>query len=71
MRPRLSVNAQTREFLDFLMSSPFLGDLPAPVHSSDRRYSSMPGNCAGHSAHRATPSWRGRRWPAPRELVTP
>lgn len=34
MRPRLAVNAQTREFLDFLMTSPFLPDLPAPV---DRR----------------------------------
>jgi uncharacterized protein (DUF2236 family) len=34
MRPRLSVNAQTREFLDFLMASPFFPDLPAPV---DRR----------------------------------
>ncbi|HEX2213098.1 MAG TPA: oxygenase MpaB family protein [Mycobacterium sp.] len=34
MRPRLSVNAQTREFLDFLMTSPFFPDLPAPV---DRR----------------------------------
>ncbi|MEO3759465.1 oxygenase MpaB family protein [Mycobacterium sp. B14F4] len=34
MRPRLSVNAQTREFLDFLMTSPFFPNLPAPV---DRR----------------------------------
>ena len=34
MRPRLSVNAQTREFLDFLMASPFFPDLPAPI---DRR----------------------------------
>lgn len=34
MRPRLAVNAQTREFLDFLMTAPFLPDLPAPV---DRR----------------------------------
>lgn len=34
MRPRLSVNSQTREFLDFLMTAPFFGDLPAPV---DRR----------------------------------
>jgi uncharacterized protein (DUF2236 family) len=31
MRPRLSVNAQTREFIDFLMTSPFFPDLPAPV----------------------------------------
>ena len=34
MRPRLSVNAQTREFVDFLLTSPLFGDLPAPV---DRR----------------------------------
>ncbi|MGO4446762.1 oxygenase MpaB family protein [Mycobacterium sp. 2YAF39] len=34
MRPKLSVNAQTREFIDFLMTSPFFPDLPAPV---DRR----------------------------------
>jgi uncharacterized protein (DUF2236 family) len=34
MRPRLSVNAQTREFIDFLMTSPFFPDLPGPV---DRR----------------------------------
>jgi uncharacterized protein (DUF2236 family) len=34
MRPRLAVNAQTREFLGFLMTSPFFPDLPAPV---DRR----------------------------------
>jgi uncharacterized protein (DUF2236 family) len=34
MRARLSVNAQTREFIDFLMTSPFLPNLPGPV---DRR----------------------------------
>ncbi|HET6731913.1 oxygenase MpaB family protein [Mycobacterium sp.] len=34
MRPRLSVNAQTREFVDFLMTSPFFGELPGPL---DRR----------------------------------
>jgi uncharacterized protein (DUF2236 family) len=34
MRPRLSVNAQTREFLDFLMTSPFFPDLPERL---DRR----------------------------------
>ncbi|MCT7662003.1 oxygenase MpaB family protein [Mycobacterium deserti] len=34
MRPKLCVNAQTREFIDFLMTSPFFPDLPAPV---DRR----------------------------------
>ena len=34
MRPRLSVNAQTREFVDFLMTSPFYPDLPEMI---DRR----------------------------------
>ena len=34
MRPRLCVNAQTREFLDFLLTSPVFPDLPAPL---DRR----------------------------------
>lgn len=28
MRPKLSVNAQTREFVDFLLTSPFFPDLP-------------------------------------------
>lgn len=28
MRPKLSVNAQTREFIDFLLTSPFFPDLP-------------------------------------------
>lgn len=28
MRPRLNVNAQTREFVDFLLTSPFFPDLP-------------------------------------------
>jgi uncharacterized protein (DUF2236 family) len=28
MRPRLNVNPQTREFVDFLMTSPFFPDLP-------------------------------------------
>jgi uncharacterized protein (DUF2236 family) len=31
MRPKLSVNAQTREFVDFLMTSPFFPDLPEAV----------------------------------------
>jgi uncharacterized protein (DUF2236 family) len=34
MRSQLSVNAQTREFVDFLMTSPFFPNLPEPV---DRR----------------------------------
>lgn len=31
MRPRLCVNAQTREFIEFLMTSPFFPDLPEPA----------------------------------------
>jgi uncharacterized protein (DUF2236 family) len=31
MRPKLSVNAQTREFVDFLMTSPFFPALHGPV----------------------------------------
>jgi uncharacterized protein (DUF2236 family) len=38
MRPRLSVNAQTREFIDFLMTSPLFGDLPAPVDRPLHRF---------------------------------
>jgi uncharacterized protein (DUF2236 family) len=38
MRPRLSVNAQTREFLDFLMTSPFFPDLPGPLDRPVRRF---------------------------------
>jgi uncharacterized protein (DUF2236 family) len=34
MRPKLSVNAQTREFVDFLLTSPFFPDLPDAL---DRR----------------------------------
>jgi uncharacterized protein (DUF2236 family) len=33
-RPKLSVNAQTREFIDFLLTSPFFPELPAAM---DRR----------------------------------
>ena len=38
MRPKLSVNAQTREFIDFLMTSPFLPDLPGPVDRCLHRF---------------------------------
>jgi uncharacterized protein (DUF2236 family) len=31
MRPKLSVNAQTREFIDFMLTAPFLPDLPATL----------------------------------------
>ena len=38
MRPRLSVNAQTREFIDFLMTSPFFPNLPGPVDRQLHRF---------------------------------
>lgn len=38
MRPKLSVNAQTREFLDFLMTSPFFPDLPDPIDRQLHRF---------------------------------
>jgi len=34
MRPKLSVNAQTREFIEFLLTSPFFPNMPEPL---DRR----------------------------------
>ena len=38
MRSRLSVNAQTREFIDFLMTSPFVPNLPGPVDRQLHRF---------------------------------
>ena len=38
MRPRLSVNAQTREFIDFLMTSPFFPDLPGALDRQLHRF---------------------------------
>jgi uncharacterized protein (DUF2236 family) len=38
MRSRLSVNAQTREFVDFLMTSPFFPNLPGPVDRQLHRF---------------------------------
>lgn len=38
MRPMLSVNAQTREFIDFLMTPPFFPDLPGPVDRQLHRF---------------------------------
>ena len=50
MRPRLSVNGQTREFLDFLMTSPFFGDLPGPVDRQLHRF-------AIHAGMSRAPQW--------------
>ncbi len=38
MRPKLSVNAQTREFIDFLMTSPFFPNLPGPIDRQVHRF---------------------------------
>lgn len=38
MRPRLAVNAQTREFVDFLMTSPFLPGLPERIDRQLHRF---------------------------------
>jgi uncharacterized protein (DUF2236 family) len=38
MRPRLGVNAQTREFIDFLMTSPFFPRLPGPLDRGLHRF---------------------------------
>jgi uncharacterized protein (DUF2236 family) len=38
MRPRLSVNAQTREFIDLLMTSPFFPDLPERIDRQLHRF---------------------------------
>ena len=38
MRARLSVNAQTREFIDFLMTSPFFPDLPDRIDRQLHRF---------------------------------
>ncbi len=38
MRPKLGVNAQTRAFIDFLMTSPFFPDLPGPVDRQLHRF---------------------------------
>jgi uncharacterized protein (DUF2236 family) len=38
MRSRLSVNAQTREFIDFLLASPFFPNLPGPLDRELHRF---------------------------------
>ena len=38
MRAKLNVNAQTREFIDFLMTSPFFPNLPGPVDRQLHRF---------------------------------
>jgi len=43
MRPRLSVNAQTREFIDFLMTSPFFPRCPGRWTAGCTGTRSLPG----------------------------
>lgn len=43
MRPRLGVNAQTREFIDFVMTSPFFPDLPGPLDRQLHRFAMYAG----------------------------
>ena len=43
MRSRLSVNAQTREFIDFLMTFPFFPNLPGSVDRQLHRIAIYPG----------------------------
>ncbi|MCV7298801.1 DUF2236 domain-containing protein [Mycobacterium barrassiae] len=50
MRSKLSVNAQTREFIDFLMTSPFFPDLPGPVDRQLHRF-------AIYAGMSRAPSW--------------
>lgn len=38
MRPKLAVNAQTREFVDFLLSAPFVPDLPPVLDREMHRF---------------------------------
>ena len=50
MRPKLGVNAQTREFLDFLLSAPFGPTLPAPIDRELHRF-------AIHAGMSRAPRW--------------
>src|ERR1700752_457862 len=50
MRSRLSVNAQTREFVDFLMTSPLFPRLPGPVDRQLHRF-------AIHAGMSRAPQW--------------
>ncbi|BBY35510.1 oxygenase MpaB family protein [Mycolicibacter minnesotensis] len=50
MRPQLSVNAQTREFIEFLLTAPFLPRLPDPLDRSMHRF-------AVHAGMSYAPRW--------------
>jgi uncharacterized protein (DUF2236 family) len=50
MRPNLAVNTQTREFIEFLMTAPFLPNLPAAVDREVHRF-------ALHAGMSNAPRW--------------
>ncbi|WP_036458093.1 oxygenase MpaB family protein [Mycobacterium sp. UM_WGJ] len=50
MRPHLGVNAQTREFIDFLLTAPFYPDLPDPLDRALHRF-------AVYAGMSYAPSW--------------
>ncbi len=63
MRPKLCVNAQTREFVDFLMTSPFFPELPErprpPAASVRDLRRDEQGAAMGAGADRLRPATRG------------
>ena len=63
MRPKLCVNAQTREFVDFLMTSPFFPDLPERLDRQLHRFAILrghePGAAMGAGTHRLRPAAGG------------
>lgn len=50
MRPQLAVNAQTREFFEFLMTAPFLPKTPAPIDRALHRF-------VVHAGMSLAPAW--------------
>jgi uncharacterized protein (DUF2236 family) len=50
MRPKLAVNAQTREFFEFLLTAPFLPKTPAPVDRALHRF-------VVHAGMSLAPAW--------------
>jgi uncharacterized protein (DUF2236 family) len=52
MRPKLNVNAQTREFVDFILTSPFFPDLPRVLDRQLHRF-------AMYAGMSRAPRWAG------------
>ena len=61
MRPRLSVNARTREFIDFLMTSPFLPDLPERIDRQLHRFTIYAGMSRAPRWAQGSSATTGRR----------